>query len=101
MNSMFSGCEKLVELDLSRFVTSSLKDAGGMFANCTNLKYINFLKYIEFTNFNIDNILDSVPDNLVICVDEINQITKLKEILDSKPCITIYCGSDWDSHQKK
>ena len=101
MNSMFSGCEKLVELDLSRFVTSSLKDAGGMFANCTNLKYINFLKYIEFTNFNIDNILDSVPDNFVICVDEINQITKLKEILDSKPCITIYCGTDWYSHQKK
>ena len=25
----------------------------------------------------------------------------VKEILDSKPCITIYCGTDWYSHQKK
>ena len=40
MNSMFSGCSSLTELDLSNFDTSKVKYMNAMFVNCTNLTTI-------------------------------------------------------------
>ena len=40
MEYMFQGCDTLASLDLSRFNTLNVKDMGGMFNGCKNLKTI-------------------------------------------------------------
>ena len=67
---MFSGCKNLVELDLSNFGTNSVVTMEEMFSNCINLEYINFIKYNEPDDLNISNILEEVPENLVICINK-------------------------------
>ena len=52
-NSMFYGCENLVELDLTNWNTISLENMSYMFYNCSNLKII---KNIE--NWQLPNIMD-------------------------------------------
>ena len=52
-NFMFSGCENLVELDLTNWNPVSLQNARQMFYNCSNLKII---KNIE--NWQLPNIKD-------------------------------------------
>ena len=52
-NFMFSGCENLVELDLTNWNPVSLQNARQMFYNCSNLKII---KNIE--NWQLPNIMD-------------------------------------------
>ena len=101
MSYMFSGCENLKELNISNFNISSATDIKGIFSNCKKLEYINFINYKDVDNLVINNSLDHVPENLVICVNENNQIDSLKEIINSKLCPTIYCSDDWKSHQKK
>ena len=41
MDSMFSGCTKLTNIDVSKFNTSNVTEMGAMFANCTSLTSIN------------------------------------------------------------
>ena len=41
MNSMFSDCTKLTNIDVSKFNTSNVTEMGGMFSNCTSLTSIN------------------------------------------------------------
>ena len=101
MNSMFSECEKLVELDISQFdfaQTTSIKE---MFLNCKNLEYINALSYNENYDLVLNNILDYVPENVVICINEGYNVGKLKEIIKSKSCALIDCSGNWKSLQKK
>ena len=40
--ALFSGCKKLNSLDVSNFVTSTVKDFNDIFANCSSLTEINF-----------------------------------------------------------
>ena len=40
MRSMFAGCSNLASLDVSKFDTSELEMASGMFRGCKNLKTI-------------------------------------------------------------
>ena len=102
MESMFSGCQKLSELDLSTFDTSSVNDIQEMFLNCKNLQYINFKEYNEqVSTLVLNNILDYVSDNIVICINNNNNIDKLLEIINSKKCPVIDCSGDWKSKQKK
>jgi len=101
MSYMFSGCENLKELNLSNFNFSSMTSIKGIFSNCKNLEYINFMNYEDIENLVINNSFDHVPENIVICVNENNQIDNLKEIINSKLCPTIYCSDDWKAHQKK
>ena len=102
MNSMFSGCEKLVELNLSNFDFSSISDMERMFSNCSNLEYINLLLYEEPEgDIIMDNILEFVPENVVICLDNEKDAQKLKNLINSRQCPIIYCGDDWKSQQKK
>lgn len=45
MASMFSGCKKLEEVDLSSMNTSSLEYMGNMFSGCEMLKKVNFTRF--------------------------------------------------------
>ena len=42
----------------------------------------------------------NTPDNIVMCINENNNVDKLKEEINKKICPTIYCGDDWKIHQK-
>ena len=102
MNSMFSGCENLIELNLSNFSFNHISNMEKMFSNCTHLEYINLLLYEEsVAELLIDNILELVPENIVICLDNEKEIQNLETLINSRQCSIIYCGEDWKSQQKK
>jgi len=53
MNSMFSGCSSLKELNLSSFNTNNVTDMGYMFEGCSSLKeliYFFILGYDQKNN---------------------------------------------------
>ena len=45
MNGMFSDCQKLTSLDLSKFNTTNVKNMGGMFAGCEKLTSLDLSKF--------------------------------------------------------
>ena len=49
----------------------------------------------------ITEILDLIPENIVVCLNEANTISQFLVELNKKKCPTIYCGDDWKSKQKK
>ena len=101
MNGTFENCLSLTSLDISYFDTSSVKFIDFMFSGCKFLGYINFILYHESINLElINDILLNTPDNIVMCINENNNVDKLKEEINKKICPTIYCGDDWKIHQK-
>ena len=45
MNSMFAGCKKLQELDVSHFNTANVTSMGNMFSGCSGLTSLNVTKF--------------------------------------------------------
>ena len=101
MGLMFSECLGISELNLSNFDISSVADMSGMFSTCENIEYINLNKYSESSSLVIGYFLNLVPENIVICIDENNNVDKIKEILSSKLCPSIDCSENWKEHKKK
>ena len=116
MAGMFCNCHSLKSLNLSNFNTSQVTSMAGMFYNCSNLKSLNLLnfdacqvtsmagmfyncsnlKYLNIKNFNnknilYDNMFDSTPENLVICLGE----TDINKLLNQKKCFQNDCSNDW------
>ena len=128
LKEMFADCFSLTSLDLPKFVTTNVNNMYCMFYNTANLKVINManidtssmtdmsglfygnkkLEYINIQNYNenkgnsysLSQSLDYVPENVVVCITS-NVISKLKAVLQTKRCHTIYCGNDWKTKQKK
>ena len=98
---MFFFCSSLISLDLSNFDTSKLTDITTIFYGCESLQYINLEKYNELQNLDMDDILYLVPENIIICLNEENNILQIKEKIKEKNYYNIYCGNDWKCHQKK
>ena len=101
MEEMFANCRSLTSLDLINFNTSSVTKMNSMFSGCEKLSYINFTKYNEKDDVDISNILDLVPENIAICVNEDSQASNLKALLSTKSCALITCSNSWKSLQKK
>ena len=105
MNYMFKNCSSLTSLDLSNFKTLELKRLDSMFANCVNLEYINMDNFKE-ENLYLSEILNrdifyNVPENVVVCVKEINTELKIFPQINNKSCSIIDCSDNWKSKQKK
>ena len=103
MNGTFGGCNSLTTIDLSYLDTSSIKYMDLLFYGCNSLEYIKFEKYNETENLeSFNNVLNYVPGNIVICVNENNTIEKLKNqiIINNINCAVFYCGEDWKNYQK-
>ena len=75
---IFCNCSSLYSLDLSNFDTSKIYSMDKMFYMCKNLTYLN----LNITGFNFTNqdIFRSVPDNLIICGENRNNMTALIDI---------------------
>ena len=99
-HSIFHGCNNLITLDISNFNMSQSVSKEKMFYDCKNLEYINFNNSIENSNSNFTNILYGVPDNLVYCSRNreniYNIISNLKEM-----CIINDCSNNWKIKKKK
>ena len=127
MDSMFHECLSLTSLDLSKFSTDSLEIVSELFYDCKNLKYIdisNFnlskaysishlfygcenLEYINLNNFiegnqisDADMLFNKVPNNIVYCINNKENIPLIMEELTNKICAINDCSDDWNSKQK-
>ena len=129
MGYMFRGCRSLTSIDLSYFNTSSVTLMWLMFAdcelltslnlhnfdithvismedflnNCFNLEYIDLFNFKENNKLYVVNMFGSVPDNVVVCMNENNINDKILSELEKKKCYTIIeeCTANWKSKQRK
>ena len=122
MDSMFSHCSSLTSLDLSNFNVSSLTAYDSMFYDCNNLEYINLYNFTEIKLR--PNIFVDSPNNLIICINNITNITFYSSLNDTyyytyknayynayynksyyntlnDNCFTVDCSDDWKTRQKK
>ena len=101
---MFEECHELTVLNFPNFDISLINNVlyiKDIFKGCNKLEYINFNNYNETENLiDINNILESVKQNLVICIDINNNVEKLLVEINKKQCPIIYCNDDWKSRQK-
>ena len=98
MEKMFSNCQSLTTLNLSSFITINTQTLSQMLYNCSNLQFINISNFVIPGDIPIDGIIDLTPENLVICAYQ--NITSLKKIISSKPCLSIDCSFNWKESQK-
>ena len=104
---MFEGCSLLTSLDLSKFVTSSIKNMHAMFisdinlisldlsnfdfsqvtdieymlAGCQSLKYIN-LKHLNINdNINFTGLINNYLENIIICIDDESTLVKVMSLI--------------------
>ena len=72
-----------------------------MFNGCLNLEYINIKNFVETKLQSAKIIFNQVPENVIICINEISSKEKLLFQLENKTCYVIDCTDDWKSKQKK
>ena len=101
MTRMFSHCKLLTSLDLSNFDTSKVSDMNFMFSGCINLEYINLIKFDENELKSYNNIFDNVPENIVICINELKARSKILPQIKEITYHTIDCTNNWKTKQKK
>ena len=99
---MFYNCSSLTSLDLSNFNTSLVESMYMMFYDCVNLEYINMYNFEENETVNITNMFTNVPENIVICLNEVNNTeSKIFAEINNIKCNVIDCSNNWKSSQKK
>ena len=107
MDYMFTRFSSLNYLNLSNFITSKVVSMNSMFSGCKNLEYINMINFQEdslkesiFLKYNWKNMFKSVPDNIVVCINEAN-IPRIYGEISNKTCYIEDCTNDWKLKQKK
>ncbi len=100
MQSMFSGCYALTQLDLSSFNTSAVTNMNGMFSMC------QALTQLDLSSFNTSNVKDFngmfMFCNKLKMIDvssfDISKATKMDYMFSyCGELTTIYCDKDWSS----
>ena len=87
---MFQGYISLTSLNFPNFNASIINNCYGMFANCTNLKYINFSNSIDNNNINYKNILALFGNDLIVCINK-TKAPNLYSILNESSSTSIDC----------
>ena len=67
---MFSGCKKLLYLNLSSFNTSSVSNANNMFRDCSSLIYLNLGDLEINGELQKDHIFDNIFNNIKVCIEK-------------------------------
>ena len=82
---LFQGCLSLTSLDLTDFDMSNVEQMGRMFYECTKLQTINLNNFNgnKLTDYN--DIFYKVPDNVIVCIQDIPNNRKLLDLLQNKP----------------
>ena len=96
MDYMFNDCISLTSLDLSNFITDNVNKMKKMFYNCKNLVFLNFKNLNqEKCKEDIETIFKGIPENLVYCIDNINNNNEINDILNNKTCSINDCTNNW------
>ena len=65
-----------------------------MFSGCSSLQYINMKNFDTPELTTITSMFNSVPENVVVCINE-NNNNKIVTELKKKKCVNIDCSDDW------
>ena len=101
MDFMFSNCSSLTTLNLSNFNTSQVTHMDFMFSDCHNLEHINLKNFNDNKLYSYENMLNNVPNNIIICINE--NITNQKiylQIMLKTNCI-IECSENLNISERK
>ena len=105
MGSMFYHCSSLTSLNLSNFDTSQVTNVYNMFFGCSNLEYINMINFNENKLYNsptdYGNMFTNIPKNIVICINNRTNQSKIIPQINAIKCHVIDCTNDWKLKQKK
>jgi hypothetical protein len=85
---------------MSNFIGANILSIKEMFENCTNLEYINFNNSIEGKNIEIGKIFEEVPDNIVYCISNKENMIQIVDELNKKKCSINDCSNNWKTVQK-
>ena len=103
MHYMFYGCSSLTSLNLSNFITSKVTWTEHMFDGCINLEYINMINFNEncLDSRYYSNMFKNVPNNIVVCINKNNILTKIYSQINRIKCHIEDCSDNWKLKQKK
>ena len=79
---------------------SQTNDMTDIFYDCNNLEYINLNNSIENPTLNFNNIFYGVPENLVYCSNNEDNIHNILSEL-KEACIINDCSNNWKIKRKK
>ena len=85
LGSLFEGCSSLTSLDLTDFDTSNVEKMSRMFYECTKLQTINLNNFNGNKLTYYTDIFYKVPDNVIVCIQDIPNNRKLLNVLQNKP----------------
>ena len=108
MSKLFSGCNSLLSLNLSKIITSNTKDLSYMFENCTSLKVLDISEF-NFKNknvtdmfLNVNNIkylglYNTIDNDKFISKSKLNEIDELfvcqkNNIISNTKAVNICCN---------
>ena len=102
MHYMFYGCSSLTSLNLSNFITSKVTWTEHMFDGCTKLEYINIINFNEISlgNRYYSYMFNNVPNNIVVCINKNNILTKIYSQINRTKCHIEDCTDNWKLKQK-
>ena len=80
-------------------IVNSNANISYLFYGCENLEYINIKNFNEIQFQKYINIFNKVPDNIVICVSNVNY-SIISQLLNNS-CYNIDCSYNWKLNQKK
>ena len=102
MMDMFYNCTSLTSLDLSNFKIIQNTNVVELFCRCSNLRYINLNNIDESKLNSLNNMFKNVPDDVIICMKEINNQSKIYSQLNSNQKALINnvnkCSEDCDNN---
>ena len=101
MERMFFGCSSLTSINLSNFNLMENYVMNHMFYDCVSLEYLNLKNFRHVSGIVIENnILENVPDNLIVCISENNFPRGTLNQIKQKQCYNESCSDNWAARRK-
>ena len=72
-----------------------------MFYDCNNLEYINLNNSVENPNSNVSNIFHGVPNNIVFCSSNEENLANIISEFKVRECVINDCTNNWRAKIKK
>ena len=99
--ALFYGCTNLEYIDISNFDVSQVASLSWLFGDCKNLKYVNLSNLIEGESIDIENIFYGVPEDFTYCINNEQNLPFILEEIKNKNCTINDCSNDWYLKTKK
>ena len=95
---MFENCSSLYSIDISNFDTQNLYRMDFMFADSSNLSYINFSHLYDAQMDSMLNIFQNTPPNMVVCINP-KKAKNLTSQINGKDCSIVDCNSWYENRR--